>query len=717
MRSCFRVSVSELIGLRRQSVCAGLQPVEQTSPRQTVDSIFRCLWCTQLIATSLLISFAGNSLAQDTQSDAQPAPSRVAGTATGTLQQIDITAGQEGVGQTGDVVADEHTGSRSRIPYFRLEQPGSQLADLLSSITGVQQRQTGGFGTYSSITVRASSAAQTAVYLDGILLNSGGEPIVDLSTLELLNLASVDLYRGSSPLQLGHGGMGGAVNLNTLGADSDTGRKTRLRVGFGSFGHVSALAATSGAQGQWDWTTSASHQQSRNDFPFFNDNGTELNTSDDRTTNRRNNDVKRSAMLAKAGYQASGLAKTDVLLQLAARDMGVPDVLNSIANQARFETIKSQLQISQTIDEWHNWNTRHSVYWHENDTRFDDRLSQIGLGSQLLDSEIRTLGAKTYWERFVSAGTAGLSVDLREESIDLRDELEPNDNLVLQRQLLLATAHMAILDDQDRWMLTPALRWQQSEQKGKSISIGASRAVQPVRETEFGAQLGAAYYATPQVTLSFNAGNYFRQPSFGEMFGSIGLINGNPTLESEEGINTDVGIRYTSENVQLNATVFHNQRDQLIITSFDARGIGRPRNTGKAEVSGVELEAYWKPSAQWQINANMTYQNPRNRNPFSNFSSNILPGEARRTAFARVQYQPSNIAYWYEWQATRELFYDSDNNLPATDSSLHSVGFNWQNRHWQLGGTLRNIRDDNVEDFNGFPKPGRHFSIAVTRNL
>ena len=716
MRSCFRFSASMLFGVYRHysrvrfslsGVCRHHLPLPMSNWLRNPGLV--------LVVAPTLILLATQSVAQDTSTE----NSRPSQPTTTTLEQLQITAGKddEGVTQTGDVVADEHTGSHTRIPYLRLEQPGSQLGNILSNTTGVQQRQSGGFGTFSSITVRASSAAQTAVYLDGILINSGGEPVVDLSTLEILNLSSVDLYRGSTPLQLGHAGIGGAVNLNTLRENTRDTSSTRLRLGLGSFGQASVSAAHFGRRDNLDWTASLSHQQSDNDFPFLSDNGTSLNTSDDRTENRRNNDVIRSALLLKGGYKASELTKTDILFQVTERDLAVPDRNNTLGNNARFDTTRSQLQLSHTIDEWRNWNTRHSLYWHQTDNLFDDRFSQIGLGRQLIDSDIRTLGAKSYWERFISAGTAGFSLDLRDETIDQQDVFNRVDDFKAQRQRFLATAHLAILDDKDRWMLTPAVRWQQSRQTRRSTSPEDSANLPTTDENDFGVQLGAALYATDQLTVTTNVGNYFREPSFGELFGSVGLIEGNSDLVPEEGINTDIGLQYALETIKLDATVFYNQRDELIATTFDARGIGRPQNLGKARVSGLELEAAWTPSAVWQFSANATFQNPRNLGSFGAFRNKTLPGQAKRTAFARVQYQPSSIAYWYEWTATRDRFFDSANIRPAENTSLHSVGFTWQHKRWQLSGNVQNIGDDFVEEFNGFAKPGRSFFISVTHEF
>ena len=636
-------------------------------------------------------------------------------TAATVLQELLITDDEESLPRTGEVIEDEHTGSRSRISTIRLEQPGAQLGELLGSTSGVQQRQTGGFGTFSSITVRAASAAQTAVYLDGILLNSGGEPVIDLSTLEILNLSSVDLYRGSAPLQLGHASMGGAINLNTGDASDRVG--SRIRLGKGSFSHASVLAATQGHANKWDWTGSLAHQSSDNNFSFINDNATPLNPNDDERQKRVNSQVRRSSILLKSGYQASEKLRTDVLLQVAERQVGVPNARNTPNNRARFDTLKSQLQLSQRVNQWYGWNTRHALYWHQADSVYDDSLSQIGLGAQLIDSDINTVGVSAYWERFVDLGTFGLSADLRNETLDLVDELNDEENFTADRQMLVTAMHLAIIDADDRWMLTPALRWQGSVRNGTSTAIGVPTDLPEQNESALGAQLGASYSLTPAVTLTANAGNTFREPAFGELFGSLGLINGNPSLEPEEGTNLDFGMSYETDRLKLQAVVFQNLSDELIVTTFDARGIGRPSNTGKAEVTGLELEASWQPLPTLRLNANATLQNPRNRNPFKGFENKQLPGEARRAVFARINYKPGPTTYWYEWSANRERFYDSANLLRAENTSLHSLGLDMKYNRWLVSAQIQNVANTTVEDFNGFPKPGRQVAVAVTYTL
>jgi iron complex outermembrane receptor protein len=616
---------------------------------------------------------------------------------------------------TGEVVLDEHPGSHTRVGRQKLTQSAGKLGELLARETGIQLRQSGGFGSFASITIRGASSAQTAVYLDGILLNSGGQPVIDLSTLELLNLHSVDIYRGTSPMQLASGGIGGAVNLNSLKASDQS--TTRIRLGTGSLDKQSFQLNHQGRHSDWDWVASTSYQHSENDFVFLNDNTTPLNPEDDRWQRRNNSQVERSAWLLKAGYQPSLDYRTNVMIQAVNRTLGVPEWRNSADNQAAYDTDKIQLQVSQTIDNLSNWNSHHTLYRHIDDAHYTDLLNQVGLAAQDLEFNNQTDGARSYWETFTSIGTLGISMDFRRESLTSVDFFSADDSYKVERDSMLASSHLAWSDSSEQWTLTPAVRWRRLNSGVLENPSSATANSTQTDRTDTSLQLGLAWKPKAGYEFSANVGNYFREPSFGELYGSIGLINGNPDLLPEEGLNVDLGLRYTGKSMALSVTGYLSARDELIVNTFDARGIGRPVNTGKSQVTGIEISGDVDLSRGIKLTSNLTLQNPRNRNPFKGFNNKLLPGEAKRSFFTKLEYTPSLITYWYQWQITRDRFYDSANLLPAADSFVQSVGLDLQYRKWRFSTQIHNIGNENFEDFNGYPKPGRTWSLALTRTL
>jgi len=631
--------------------------------------------------------------------------------AADSLQTIDVIA--DSATSTGEVEHSEYTGYHQQITREQLQRRYASLADVLAFETGVQNRQIGGFGTFSSVTMRAASSAQTGVYLDGILLNGGGSSAIDLATIELLNVESVDIYRGSTPLQLGQSTIGGAVNLSTLSAQKAK-PQTRLLFGGGSFATGRLQLSHQSKQDRWDIVSAISRQQSDNDFKFIDNNGTPLNPNDDQLERRHNAGAVRQSVLLKAGYQWSQRARTDLIFQLSDRDLGVPEWRNAETNVASFDTDSGQFQLSHSVDSVSKWNTRHTLFQHSRADHFDDRLSQVGLGSQNANSISRTSGFKSYWEHIGDKGTFGITTELRSESLDADDSLDVGNNYEASRSVLSATTQYAWFTRQDRLLITPSLRLQSIDDKhtgGRTPRGSRNVAV-------FSPQLGAHFEATDRLTLRTNVGHFYREPTFYELFGTQGLIEGNLNLKPERGFNADAGISFAATSRwQIDASVFASWRDELISTSYDSRGIGRHINTGRARVLGMEFGNELSISPAISARINVTLQDARSIENTSSINGKQLPGEARTAAYAHLQYRRSNFLTWLEIDANRDRYYDQGNLLPARNHWLQNIGVGWNRRNWQANFAINNLGNHVVEDFNGFPRPGRAFQFALTLTL
>lgn len=617
---------------------------------------------------------------------------------------------------TGDVIPSEHTGSSQRIDRTVFERGDVDLGNVLGQQAGAQSHQIGGFGTFSSLTIRAATAAQTDVYLDGIRLNNGGNAVIDLATLELLNLSSIEVYRGTAPLQLGHGNIGGAVNLRTL--DHASSAQSQILLGAGSF-NSRRLQVTHGERlGQWNITAALSHQRSDNDFEFVDDNGTPLNSADDQRQPRNNAQARRNGLLTRASYQWINGNRSDVVLQHADRALGVPEWRNNPENQASFDTRVTQLQLSQSLDQLGDWNSRHALFVHRDDAHYDDRLSQVGLGAQDSRSDSKVWGLSTYWERIDPHGTFALSSEVRHENFDSNDLLDSGGNVEASRDEASGAIHYLWFDRQDRWTITPAIRWNVLRDRIDTFRRRDSNTRGDGTRTSVGPQLGFLYRAHSGWTLRGNVGEHNREPSFNELYGSLGLVNGNPDLSVESGVNADLGASIEDwYGWTLDVAGFLSARRELIVTVYDARGIGRAENTGRARVIGFELDARRAINQQLSLQTNLTVQDAINLNSNRDTNNKQLPGEASISAHIRLEFKHGQWMSWLEGDLKRDRFYDTANQLAANDASTINAGVRWSNRHWQVELALNNLTDQNIEDFNGFPRPGRAAFLSLRRQF
>ena len=355
---------------------------------------------------------------------------------------------------------------------------------------------------------------------------------------------------------------------------------TRLGAGVASFGTVRAEAAHTGRHGRWETVAALGATSADNDFPFVDGNGTPQNAADDRRERRNNADARRVGLLAKLGTRHGEHARTDLLTQLGERRLGVPEWRNAVDNRAGFDTSTAQLQLTHARDGIAAWDSRHTLFLHAQDDRYDDRESQVGLGAQDATTRTRTVGADTYWTRPLGPGTFDAKAELRHETLRGSDRLGSDPDTDARRLAGLLGARWSAYALDGRLVVAPSLRLQTNDdtfdrEGGDGRRSRGSRTLLP--------SFGVRFDIDDERVVHASVARHEREPSFAELFVERGLLRGNPDLEPERGIDADLGVEWTvGKTLALAAAVFASERDELIVTSYDARGIGRATNTGRA---------------------------------------------------------------------------------------------------------------------------------------
>ena len=146
--------------------------------------------------------------------------------------------------------------------------------------------------------------------------------------------------------------------------------------------------------------------------------------------------------------------------------------------------------------------------------------------------------------------------------------------------------------------------------------------------------------------------------------------------------------------------------------------MGRAVNVGAASVAGVELSAVWSPLPAVRLSANATLQDAALVSDNARLDGRQVPGEARRVFHARLRWAPHRRwRVWVEGDGREERYYDQTNARRADDVWLANAGIDWTQGRLAAGFTVHNLGDRNVEDYNGFPRPGRALSLNLTYTL
>ncbi|HET8880753.1 MAG TPA: TonB-dependent receptor plug domain-containing protein [Solimonas sp.] len=568
-----------------------------------------------------------------------------------------------------------------RVPVAPLG--AASLADLLATLPGVQVRTSGGLGSYSEASLRGSSGRQVRILLDGLPLDTGGGDATSLSLVSPLLLDSVDVYEGRVPVTLGSG-LAGTINLRT--------RRTLVApvVYAGSLGSFGARQLDVASQIGESVQLAFGGQAADNDFSFVNKFKPFDPDDPERTDRERRNNA--------ATKQYYGLLRYRGPLELTAHvvdDMQqLPDRANSRSADAELDT--HSYALSATTPEDARWQVALSHRRTREDYR--DPASRIGLGAQDTQSDTR--------RTLLSVGRryAFVQDTLTSEYTDYTaDDRIGNVPTASAHRVSIRNGIAAQIGDARRYNASLIAGWSRDGSDGThddrwqfEPAIGASQ--------RFDACLAA-----------FNLGHRQRLPTFFERYGDRGLFKGNPELDPETANYADLGARcQPGERVQrLALTVFGQDLHDAISPSYNAQGVGRSVNTARARIYGVELDSAGTFAGfGWQLGG--TWQHSEDRGDVRAARGKQLPGRFETQLNARIERAWHGLVFHYAFRYEAGAYYDSPNLLQAPEMQRHDIGV--RGAFGALGWSVQalNLGDDRIEQFNGYPTPGRQWLLSLT---
>lgn len=577
----------------------------------------------------------------------------------------------------------DDSGVRIRVPVDVLA--GGDLASLLGTLPGVQVRRSGGLGAYSEASLRGSNGRQVRLLLDGQPLDTGGGEATSLALISPLMLQDVTVYKGRVPIDLA-GGLAGTIDLRTpevlraplLGSAS-----------IGSFSERQLHAAGQLAPGL---QLAAGLQRADNDFRYRN----AFKPFDPTDPDRRRREPRLNADTAKRYALMQLRAPLRISAHVIDDEQSLPTRLNLPGQTARLDTQTYGMTLGSPVSD--RWQHRLSTGWV--DERFRDRDSQTGLGAQdALTQTFRIDGQS----RFTTAD--GSIAVINAEHIRYRAEDRLDDVPTAEAERVQLGGGLESFRDLGAWRgnVSVGLRWSQDRANG-------------VQDDDW--QIEPAVGLTRRIGPCIAAGNLGsreRLPTFFERYGDRGLFRGNPALRAERAHYADLGARCApvDSGWTLDASVFGQDLRDAISPTFNAQGVGRAINTDRAEIYGLEWSVTTALSG-WQGQLGGTLQHTEDRSDIRATRGKQLPGRYSEQFNARLERPVFGLRVHYAFGYEHGQFYDSPNLLKAVPLRRHDIGVSsqWQRLGWSL--QALNLRNDNAEQFNGFPTPGRRFLLTLS---
>jgi vitamin B12 transporter len=553
-----------------------------------------------------------------------------------------------------DLVSDVSIVDRAQI-----ERSGALgLADLLGRLPGVEFQRNGGPGGTTGVFVRGGESRFTAVYIDGVRVDSQATGGASWDSIPLGQVDRIEVLRGPAAAVYGSDAISGVVQIFTKRGEN--GFAPFFGVAAGTYATRKVEAGFSGAASGFDYSLGLVDEQS--------------DGYNARTLASQNPDLdgyrSRSANV-KLGWDLNKTHRLDA--SYLVNDMNAQYDSFGLATDERSQRDFRTLGLGWQAQWTAAWSTRLS--FSESRDRYETTpspyLTTTTLRSYLLHNEVRQQAHL-------------FTADLERKE----DHLE-NDPINQGRS-----------------------------QNGLALGYGYNKLQHSVqfnvrgdKDSEFGSKSTASaaygYALTPQWRATGSVATAYRAPTLYQRFSAYGLA----ALKPESSENAELGLRFTQGASSFGAVVFRNDLTNLI--TFAAAGpcasaFGCYANTAQATYEGVTLTA----SHLWgevNLSASLDLQDPRDQT-----TGKLLRRRARQHGMLMAATHVGKWTVNAEVQLTGERYEDAANTRTLAGYSLLNLSASTQlAKDWTLVARADNLADKSYTLADTYATAGRSLYLGV----
>lgn len=559
-----------------------------------------------------------------------------------------------------DVIADV-----SIIDSEAIERSGATgVGELLSRLPGMTTTNSGGQATPTSVFVRGAENRFTAVFIDGVRVDSQSSGGASWEVIPLSQVDRIEVLRGSAAAIYGSDAVAGVVQIFTK--QGEKGFFPSVSFGLGTNNTRDVNAALRGGTDEVDYAFSVAERRSDG----FNA----------KPVGNPDRDGYRSLSFSgRLGWNVQPGQK----LELTLLDNDQKSAYDTSANDDQTQHHLQTLGLNWTARWSDVWNTRVSA------TRGTDHY-ETSPSPYVTDTVITTYLFRNEWH--LGAGLLTADLERRE------DQLE-NANTTP------TTTHRS----QDALALGYGLR------SGKhTLQMNARRD----DDSEFGGQttgsLAYGYDLSPSVRLTAAKSTAFRVPTLFQRFS----IYGTPNLKAETSDNKEVGLRWQSGVHHASVVAYHNDVENLINyvagpgtcpNGSDLLYPGCYGNTGRARMTGSTLAGGTQLGGV-NLDASVDWMTPTNLD-----TGMLLARRPRKQATVTLDAPVGDWRLGAEVHYVGERFDDARNLSRLAPYNLINVTASTQiTRDWRLLARVNNVSDKEYVLAKGYATEGRTVYLGLT---
>jgi vitamin B12 transporter len=573
------------------------------------------------------------------------------------------------------------------------------VADLISENSGIYIK-TYGSGGLSTASLRGTGSGHTQVAWNKINLNSPMVGQFDMSLVPAGLIDEIDILYGGGSMNIGSGGFGGIVDLETK-ADWRDKHMVYLDAGIGSFGRYSGLIKIkTGTQG-FQSVTKAFFMNAENDFRYLNS----FSGADPYWETRENSQVRQKGFIQEFYLKnAHSTYSARFWYQKASRILPVPVItqaMNPPENQDD-ESLRAMVTYESSM---------RAADLNITGAFISDKLDYnneiAGVTSRnhskriLLKSELENRIGEIWKVRFAVSNDFNIVNTNNYEAEKTRNVLSAD-----------AIAQAEITN----WITTRFLiREILLDNKLLPLDFSASTEIKPFRQKYY--LIKASYSRNSKI------------PTLNDMYWSPG---GNPDLKNESGYLSEITMEMTniltgSFRIKNDLTFFRNHLSNMIQWHPGEFSYWEADNLGNVVTAGLETGfdiSYAISGFIFSLNAGYTYTKATYSD--LNVDKASLTGkqliyipENQINALLRMNWRHFYSIFNSGFTGKRFLNPDNSQYLPAYSVCDLRIGLKLTagNLFCDAGFAIENLFDINYQNIAYYPMPGRNFLLTIMFQL
>jgi len=652
----------------------------------------------------------------------------------------------------------ESVASVSVLNTKELYAQNNNTSDIIKQISGVNVRQTGGFGSSAEIFINGMSGKQIKFFLDGVPLSYYGAGL-GLNVIPVNLMQRIEVYKGVVPVDLGADALGGGINIIPRKSYSDY---LDVSYSFGSFNTHKANANGQLINSKINtlFGVNSFYNHSDNNYKVDIEIPDEFGNPNPATVRRFHDDFTNYMLSLYAGVYDKSYADR---LIINARFSGLEDDVqhnaimaqpygevtydeNTFGLSASYEkrellqNLNVKWYIGSNITKGHFEDASLNAYTWDGQV-FDTRPSggetsssgnSLQLTSKNAVSRLNikyapwnngqfTFNAFTSW--FHRVGEDPIAEEFYGE------DYFANPTKLFKNALGLAYEHVF----KDKITSYTAVKHFMLDADGYSIE-NLNFLLNTQSASNIGVSQSFKYEISSHLLTKASYEYATRLPDEFELFGDFILVRPNPFLKPEQSHNINLSVQWNAPNVNFELHTFYRLTDNVIWLRT-SQFFAQYQNLLKSLTKGVEAEFICRPYTFLDLKFNATYQDLRNRSP-KNITGSVdnryfnarLPNIPYFFGNAQVRYQKENFlgsknkfSAWWNSNYVHEyfLFWDVDGNkdfkntIPSQFIQNLGMSYTLPHNNFSVAIEATNVFDEKAFDNFNVQRPGRAFYITL----